>query len=155
MTQTQLCFGETQEFGALGREHLADQAHVLLDADFASPGDTDAARFLAAVLQGEQADLAQAGDVGGAIGAHGHYAAFLFRPFRQIGSVVHQMASAPASSCNWYLVMGFLNACTLKAESGAAVKVEYAPYGLILAPASTPEPAGYYAAGRCAPLLTA
>ena len=48
---------------ANGNMSLTDEAHVLLYADLATAGNTDAARFLAPVLQGEQAEFAQPGDV--------------------------------------------------------------------------------------------
>ena len=42
---------------------MRDDAHVLLDADLVVGGDADAARLLAPVLQGEDAKLAEGGDV--------------------------------------------------------------------------------------------
>ena len=43
-------------------KHLADQAHVLMQADLAFVEHGDARRFLAAMLQGIQAEVGEVGD---------------------------------------------------------------------------------------------
>ena len=44
---------------------LRDQPHILLDHEFVPVRDGDAARFLTPVLQGEDAKIAESGDIGG------------------------------------------------------------------------------------------
>ena len=44
-------------------EHLRDQAHVLVDDQPGAVGDRDAGRLLPAVLQREQGEEGEAGDI--------------------------------------------------------------------------------------------
>jgi hypothetical protein len=56
-------------------EHLRDQAHVAVDPHVDAVRHGDARRLLAAMLQGEEAEVRQVGDVDAALGTDSEYAA--------------------------------------------------------------------------------
>ena len=75
-------------------EDLGDQAEVLVDEDLGAVGGGDAGRLLAAVLEGVQAEVAQAGDVLTG-GPHTEDAALLSRRgLELVGVVIGQSSQA-------------------------------------------------------------
>jgi len=89
------------EAGQVGLvEYLGDQTHVLEDGDGAAVGGGDASRLLAAVLEGEEAEIYERGyPLGGGVDAED--AAGLAGCFTHLDMLGGQAALADARAGRW------------------------------------------------------